>query len=152
MEKATKSSLTFKQVDYDTGFRDSQRLEAVCSNLAQTSVILQSTMDIANAIRKQYEDLGLQSLYKVEDDRDILQGLAYDIQRIEGFQRTTQGLSKQAEHASQLVRARTPARKAHLTNLSDYIDSQTSLFQEGRYSNCTLRSIERSGCSLECTK
>src|SRR5271163_1036587 len=107
MEKATKSSLTFKQVDYDTGFRDSQRLEVICSNLAQASVVLQSTMDIANAIRKQYEDLGP---CKVEDDRDILQGLAHDIRRIEGFQRTTQGLSKQAEHASHLVRARPPAR------------------------------------------
>jgi hypothetical protein len=117
MEKATKSSLTLKQVDYDTGFRDSQDLEAVYSSLAQASVILQSTMDISHAIFKQCENLESQNLSKVEDNGEILQGLAHNIQRVEGFQRTAKTLSKQAEHASNLVCALTSTTNAYLANL-----------------------------------
>jgi hypothetical protein len=105
MEKAIRSSLAFKQIDYDTGFKDSQRLEDICSSLKQTFAILQATLDIANSIQKRCEALRALGMCEPVGDEELLQSVAYDICRVEAFQRTATALSEQAEHASHLVRA-----------------------------------------------
>jgi hypothetical protein len=102
-EKATKSSLEFKEVDYDTGFKDSQRLREMCHNLRVAQTILDSVLDIACAMTKLcYESISL-TANKPEHTKDLLANVDIEIQRIRGFKRTAHALREQAEGTSQLV-------------------------------------------------
>ena len=102
-EKATKSSLEFKEVDYDTGFKDSQRLREMCHNLRVAQTILDSVLDIACAIPSLCRESISLAEAKPEDAKDLLANVDVEIQRINGFKRTAHALHEQAEGTSQLV-------------------------------------------------
>ena len=104
MEKAIRSSLAVKHIDYDTGFTDSQRLGTICTSLRQASAILQSTLDIANSIRRRCETLEALGIFEPGHNEELLQSIEYDVGRIETSKRTASALLKEAEHASHLVR------------------------------------------------
>lgn len=102
-EKAIHSSLPFRKIDYDTEFKDNQRLLILSNNLSVAEAVLESTLDVAHAIQTQCTDIKSASMHQPEDDRELLGTVALDIQRIKSFQRTAKALRREAGGTSQLV-------------------------------------------------
>ena len=102
-EKASYSSLSFRENDYDTKFTDAQRLQALCDRLNLTLSILDANRDIAHAIRKQCRDLRRLKLPNLPEDNDVLIRVNLDIQRLKGFKRTALALRVQAQGTAQLA-------------------------------------------------
>ncbi|KIW34743.1 uncharacterized protein PV07_01501 [Cladophialophora immunda] len=113
-EKATKSSLEFRDVDYDTGFKDSQRLRELCHNLRVAQTILDSVLDIARTIQKICHEAPSSAASKPNATKELLADVEVEIQRIMGFKRTACALHEQAEGTSQLLLKLLEYRKADL--------------------------------------
>ncbi|KAK5454370.1 hypothetical protein LTS15_006370 [Exophiala xenobiotica] len=113
-EKATKSSLEFRDVDYDTGFKDSQRLRELCHKLRVAQTILDSVLDIARTIQKICHKAPSSAASKPNATKELLADVEIEIQRIMGFKRTACALHEQAEGTSQLLLKLLEYRKADL--------------------------------------
>lgn len=106
-EKASYSSLGFREHDYDTNFTDAQRLQTLCDRLTLATSILDANMDIAQAIRTHCRDLRRLKTPNLPDDNDVLTRVNLDIQRLKGFKRTAVALRVQAQGTAQLA-SKTP--------------------------------------------
>lgn len=118
-EKASYSSVTFREGDYDTDFTDAQRLQALCDRMTVATSILDANMDIAQAIKTQCRNLRRLKPANLPDDSDVLASVNLDIQRLKTFKRTAVALRAQAWGTAQLVSRASalPTRRSDLLML-----------------------------------
>ncbi|KAL9072589.1 MAG: hypothetical protein Q9161_003447 [Pseudevernia consocians] len=114
-EKASYSSVSFREGDYDTDFSDAQRLQTLCDKMTLVTSILDADMDIAQAIKSQCRDLRRLKHPDLPDEASTLTNVNLDIQRLKGFKRQAVALRAQARGTSQLA-SRSPAL-AHRSHL-----------------------------------
>lgn len=121
-EKASYSSVTFREGDYDTDFTDAQRLQALCDRMTVATSILDANMDIAQAIKTQCRSLRRLKPANLPDDSDVLTSVNLDIQRLKSFKRTAVALRAQAQGTAQLA-SRASAPPTRRSDFADAIDS-----------------------------
>ena len=102
-EKANYASLKIKDTDYDIDFDDSQRLGLLWQNLSIACTILDSTMDVAEAIRDQCNKVMGFKRSSQEDYDEALEQIQLDICRIKSYQRTSKALLVNIEECSLMV-------------------------------------------------
>ena len=129
-EKASYSSVSFREGDYDTDFSDAQRLQTLCDKMTLATSILDADMDIAQAIKSQCRDLRRLKHPNLPDENSTLTNVNLDIQRLKGFKRQAVALRAQARGTSQLA-SRSPAL-AHRSHLLIHIPQLIQLLSYRR--------------------
>lgn len=99
-EKATNSWVKPREVEYETDFRDKQRLHIIHDKLIISSTVLESKLQIALEVHGQYNRLGSSKHLVGQEPLSAMQQI---IGRIRGFRRTARALRKQNEGISDLV-------------------------------------------------
>jgi hypothetical protein len=102
-EKATKSSLTPRAVDYETSFNDCQRLQDIINRLSLSEEVLESTLQVAYMIERQHNSQEGHQDRNMKEYHDISTGIQTAIRKIQGFKRTAAALEKHADGTSRLV-------------------------------------------------
>ena len=99
-EKATNSSVKPREVEYETDFRDKQRLCIIHEKLIISSTVLGSKLQIALELHSLYNRLGISEHIEGQEPLSTIQQI---IEKIRGFRRTATALRKQNEGISDLV-------------------------------------------------
>jgi hypothetical protein len=102
-EKATKSSLTPRAVDYETSFKDCQRLQDIIHRLSLSQEVLEATLQVAYMIERQHSSQEAYQDRNMIGYPDVSTGIQAVIQKIQGFKRTAAVLEKYADGTSHLV-------------------------------------------------
>lgn len=137
--KASYSSIGFREKDYDTNFMDVQRLQTICDDLNLTISILDANMDIAHAIKDQCRDLRRLKILNWPDDSDVLTRVQLDTQRLKGFKRAAVALRAQAQGTTQLA-SKIHHRTIRSHSLMPSTATSTTFLPPCRYPECSRRS------------
>ena len=89
-----------REIEYETGFRDKQRLRIIHDKLLVASNVLESKLQIALAVHDQCNHPRISENAEVGEPLGAVQQI---MERIRGFKRTTTILLMQTEGISDLV-------------------------------------------------